>query len=100
PLSRGLLTSEPEMGECCTSYGGRSPNLGRHNRLALDAGDQLRRLAAGYREMRRMPRAGDKQRIGGPDKYARRLPLSTRFASRPTLSWIIWGSCNCKENSR
>jgi hypothetical protein len=47
----------------------------------LDAADQLPRLAAGYREMRRMPRASDKQRTGGLVDTLVGCRCQPRFAS-------------------
>jgi len=47
----------------------------------LDAADQLPRLAAGYREMRGMPRASDKQRTGGLVDTLVGCRCQPRFAS-------------------
>jgi len=47
----------------------------------LDAADQVPRLAAGYREMRRMPRASDTQRTGGLVDTLVGCRCQPRFAS-------------------
>jgi len=47
----------------------------------VDAADQLPRLAAGYRGIRRMPRARDKQRTGGLVDTLVGCRCQPRFAS-------------------